>query len=149
MKSHVLARLGQDADVRFTANGMAVANLRMAYNYGRKDQNGKRPSQWVHAALFGKRAESMQQYLTKGTLLFVSLSDVHVREFERQDGSAGAALEARVDDLQFVPGQRQQDQSPAQQQAQQSSYQNQQPAGGGGGDLDDEIPFDSVDWRMA
>jgi len=41
MKAHTLARLGQDADVRYTANGTAVANLRLVYDYGRKDGNGK------------------------------------------------------------------------------------------------------------
>src|SRR3546814_15507602 len=90
-----LMRLGRDAELKYTAGGDAIANLALAYNYGKKE-NGKQPSQWVDAALFGKRAESLAQYLTKGTQINVILSDVHVRTYDKKDGGQGFALSAKV-----------------------------------------------------
>lgn len=51
-----LARLGADADLRYTQGGEPVATLRLAFNYGQKDSSGSKPTQWIEASLFGKRA---------------------------------------------------------------------------------------------
>ena len=50
-------RIGRDAEVRHTAKGDSVANLSLAYNYGQKGSDGKRPSQWIDGSLWGKRAD--------------------------------------------------------------------------------------------
>ena len=97
-----LARLGRDAEVRYTANGTAVANLSLAFNYGLKDDDGNRPSQWIEAAMFGERAEKLLRYLTKGLLIMVSLDDPHVETFEKRDGTQGVKLSARVASLEFT-----------------------------------------------
>lgn len=107
MNATGLCRLGRDAELRFTQSGTPVANLALAYNYGRK-QDGDQPTQWVNAALFGKRAESLAPYLTKGTAIVATLSDMHVETFQKKDGTQGVALEAKLDDLEFVPGQQRQ-----------------------------------------
>ena len=61
-----LARLGRDAEIRTTSQGDSVATLALAFSYGRKGSDGNRPTQWVDAALWGKRAEALAPYLTKG-----------------------------------------------------------------------------------
>lgn len=91
-----LARLGRDTELRRIADGTAVANLSLAFTYGRKGADGKRPTQWVEAAIFGKRAEAVVQYLTKGSLVSVTLEEVHIETFEKSDGSTGTKLAARV-----------------------------------------------------
>ena len=145
-KMFTFCRLGRDADLR-DANGTPVANLALAYNYGRKDESGDRPTQWVQASLFGKRAEALAQYLTKGTAIVVTLSDVHVRMYEK-DGQQRAGLNARVDDLEFVGKQgdsqpQQRDQQSSGQQHPQASQGGQQPASDPGfdDDHDPDIPF--------
>lgn len=122
-----LFTLGRDCELRSTPSGDQVATLALAYNYGKK-QDGKQPTQWVRATLWGKRAESLAQHLTKGKQIFATLEDVNVREFEKQDGTKSFSLEARVSDLEFTRGQSQA-QAPAPQR---------QPAGdfGGYGDVD-------------
>lgn len=123
-----VGRLGRDAELKYTPNGDAVINLAVAYNYGRKGQDGKKPSQWVDAALFGKRAEAMSQYLVKGTQLFLVLDDVHVRTYTKSDGVAGFALSGTVQKIDFV-GSAPQQSAPAQQQrAQQPPKQSAPPA---------------------
>jgi single-strand DNA-binding protein len=97
-----VGRLGRDAELKYTPNGDAVINLAVAYNYGRKAQDGRKPSQWVDASLFGKRAEALAQYLVKGSQLFLMLDDVHVRTYSKQDGTQGFALTGSVQKIEFV-----------------------------------------------
>lgn len=112
-----LARLGRDAEVRYTANGTAVANLSLAFNYGLKDGQGNRPSQWIDAAMFGERAEKLQKYLTKGLLVMVSLDDPHIETFDKRDGGQGFKLSARVASLEFTGRAPESDAQPAKQES--------------------------------
>lgn len=139
-----LARLGRDAEQRYTAGGDAVANLALAFNYGKK-QDGKQPTQWVDASLWGKRAEALSQYLTKGTAIVVTLSDVHVEEFQRKDGGQGSKLVARVDDLEFAGSGGEQRQQAAPAPAPAPAPQQ----GDAGGGLDGDVPFAPVAWWSA
>lgn len=121
-----LARLGRDAELRRTQSGEAVSNLSLAYNYGMKDQQtGIRPTQWVEAALWGRQAEALQQYLTKGTQVVVALRDVHLETFQRNDGTTGTKLVGTVIQLELAGG-RQDAQQPAPQQQQQRPQQQPQ-----------------------
>lgn len=95
-------RLGRDAELRSTTNGDSVANLSLAFNYGQKDNSGKKPSQWVDASLWGKRAESLVEYLVKGQGLVVVLEDPHIETFKTRDGTPGSKLVARVASLDFA-----------------------------------------------
>ena len=98
-----LVRLGRDAVLRYMPDGTPVANMALAYNYGQKDQDGKRPAQWIEAALWGKRAEALAPHLTKGTALDVVLEDVHLEEWVRQDGTPGKPkLAGRVLNVEFA-----------------------------------------------
>ena len=137
-----ISRIGRDAEVRFTSNGDAVAGLSLAFNYGKKDDQGNRPTTWVKATLFGKRAESLAQYLTKGTQVWTVLSDVRITEYQKKDGTSGVALEARVDQLEFA-GSRDQSagSAPAPQQRQAPQQAQRQPAASVGDMEDDQIPF--------
>lgn len=74
-----LFTLGRSAEVRKTPNGKSVCNLALAYQHGQKDPaTGKKPTQWLEGALWGQRAESLAQYLTKGTKVVVTLEGVHI-----------------------------------------------------------------------
>lgn len=92
-----LARLGRDAEVKDVSD-TPVCNLSLAFNYGRKGEDGKRPTQWVDGALWGKQAESLAPYLKKGGMVFVVLSDVHVQA----GGDGKSYLKARVDAIEFA-----------------------------------------------
>lgn len=99
-----LARLGRDAEVRYTQNSDPVASLSLALEYGRKNGDGKRPTQWVDASLWGKRAEALEEYLLSGVQVYVVLKDVHIETFGRRDGGQGSKLVAEVVDIQFASG---------------------------------------------
>ena len=91
-----LARIGRDAELRRTPDGIAVCNLSLAFRVGRKGQDGKYPTQWVEGALWGKQAEALAPYLHKGGTVSVSIEDVHIEEFRRGDNTTGTKLTGRV-----------------------------------------------------
>jgi len=138
MKANGLARIGRDVELRHTPNGEAVANLSLAFTYGKRGADGKRPTQWVEAALWGKRAESLAPYLLKGQQVVAYLEDLSVQTFRKQDGTDGIKLAARVGDLELIAGQGEaQQQAPAPTRAPAP-----RPAAPSGfDDMDDDIPF--------
>lgn len=142
-----LARVGRDVEVRNTTSGDAVASVSLAFSYGRKGDDGKKPTQWVDAALWGKRAEALAPYLTKGTLVTVTLEDARIETFQKQGGGEGVKLAARITAIDLAGGGQQapQQQQPQRQQQRAAQPQRQQtqraPAGGGFDDMDEDVPF--------
>lgn len=146
-----LARLGRDIEIRYLTDGTPVGSLALAFDYGRKGQDGKRPTQWIEATIWGERAEKLTEYLTRGAQISVILSDPHVETFDKRDGGQGFKLAAKVLELQFAGGQRSEQQSaqrpaqtqrPAQQPGQrQAPRPAPQQASSGFDDMDDSIPF--------
>jgi single-strand DNA-binding protein len=102
MKAQGLARIGKDAEVRFTPGGTAVANVSLAFTYGKKGEDGKRPTQWVDASIWGQRAEPMAPYLLKGKQIVAYLEDVHLQIYTKGDGTQNTKMVARLADLEFV-----------------------------------------------
>ena len=139
MKAFGLARLGRDAEIRTTSQGESVATLALAFSYGRKGSDGNRPTQWVDAALWGKRAEALAPYLLKGGLVSVSLEDVHIETFEGKNGP-GHKLAARVVDVELASP-KQAGAAPAPRQAP-APRPAPAPSGGHGfEDMSDDVPF--------
>lgn len=131
-------RLGRDAELRTTPSGMQILSLALVYNYGRKDESGQRPSQWVDASMFGQRGASLQPYLVKGSQIYADLTDVYVRTYEKKDGTPGVSLAGVIQDLEFCGGGQQGGQQSSPQR--QASPRSAAPAPSGD-DLNDDLPF--------
>lgn len=101
----ISGNLGKDCEQRFLPNGDAVASFSVA------DSQGKdKPSIWWNCALFGKRAESLAQYLTKGQQVTV-IGNVTQREYTDKDGNKRTSMDVRVNDVALMGGRKE----PAQQ----------------------------------
>ena len=127
----IAGNVGKDAELRKTQNGDAVLGFSVAVDNG-KDKNGnKRESTWINCSIWGKRAESLQSYISKGTkLVLTGRPGVNVYEGK-------GSLTLSVNDLTFMGGAARQD-------AADDGYS----AGGRpGNDMDDEIPF-AAEWRL-
>jgi single-strand DNA-binding protein len=122
-----LCRLGRDAELRYLPSGAAVLNLAVCYNYGQKQQDGTRKSQWLDCVMFGKQAEALAQYLLKGTQLLLTLEDVAIQTFESQ-GQTKSKLNGRVLKVDFVGGGQRQEVKQQEKQVYKS-------------DADSDIPF--------
>lgn len=99
-----LAYIGRDAELRHLDNGDAVCNVSLACSYGRKLDNGKRPTTWVDGALWGKRAEALAPYLTKGQAVAVTVDDVHIEEFKMRDGTPGSKIVGKISSIDLAGG---------------------------------------------
>jgi single-strand DNA-binding protein len=131
-----VVRIGKDPELRTTAQGDQVMELSLAYNYGRKGDDNKKPTQWISASMWGSRAEKLQPYLKKGGQVFVVLTDVHMYSYEKKDGTIGTAMRAKVAEIELIGG--------APQQSQELVQKPVKPATTGTGsfdDFDDDIPF--------
>lgn len=126
----IAGQLGKDAETRYLPNGDAVCNFSVA------DSQGKdKPTIWWRCSLFGKRAESLSQYLQKGQSVTVS-GQITEREYQK-DGATMKAMEIRVQDVALQGGKR--DAAPAPRPAPAPQRQAAAPAG----DWDDgsDVPF--------
>lgn len=136
MNGFGLARLGRDAELRSTSNGDSVATLALAFT---RRVKGEKLTQWVDGALWGKRAESLAPYLTKGTLVSVSLEDVHIETFQGKNGE-GHKLAARVIDLELASS-KQDGAAPAPAPRPAPRPAPAPSAGSGFDDMDSDVPF--------
>lgn len=141
-----LVTLGRDAELRKVSSGDSVCSLSLAYNYGRKAEDGNKPTQWVEGSLWGKQAESLAQYMVKGAKLVVTMDDVHTEEFKRKDLTSGTKMVGRISSVEFAGGGARSDSSAAPSPRQQTaataprpqSRPQPQPSFGAG---DDDVPF--------
>jgi primosomal replication protein N len=69
----LVGNLGRDAELRYTPGGAAVASFNMATTEVWNDKGGQRQerTEWHRVSLWGKQAESLKDYLTKGKQVFV------------------------------------------------------------------------------
>lgn len=143
-----VARIGRDAELRYTPgnNSTAVVNLALACDYGRKGDDGRRPTQWVEASLWGKQAEALAPYLLKGQQVLVTVDDIRIEEYQSQ-GATRSKLVGRISSIKLVgsaPQGQQQGQPHPQAQAARQPAPRQQPAQNQQTDydsFDDDIPF--------
>lgn len=96
----ISGNLGKDAEVKFLPNGDPVCNFSVADSQGRD-----KPSIWWNCSLFGKRAESLAPYLTKGQTVTV-IGNITEREWTDKEGNKRKAQELRVNDLALQGGKR-------------------------------------------
>lgn len=136
-------RIGRDAELRHTPDNFAVCNVPVAVEYGRKGQDGRKPTQWYELTLWGKQAEGLAQYLTKGKQIFFTGEDLRIETFQKNDGTTGHKLCCRVSGIKFASdgqGQQQAQQRPQQQRQAQQPAAQQSP---NYDSFDDDIPFDN------
>ncbi|MDP6792719.1 MAG: single-stranded DNA-binding protein [Anaerolineales bacterium] len=103
--------LGRDPEMRYTPSGQAVANLSVATNekWTDKDGNNQERTVWWRVAVWGKQAETCNQYLSKGRQVLVegrmnSDDSGNPRTFQRKDGSWGASFEVTAQVVRFLGG---------------------------------------------
>lgn len=93
--------LGDDASLRYTQKPTPVTSFRIACGERYRDTNGdwQEHTEWVNCVLFGKRAEGLHKYLTKGTKVHVEGS-MRTRSYTSQkDGTTRWTTEIRLSDI--------------------------------------------------
>jgi single-strand DNA-binding protein len=71
---HLIGNLGRDPEIRYTAGGQAVCNLRMATSRAWTDKDSgqrKEETEWHDVEVWGKQAEACAEHLKKGRAVYV------------------------------------------------------------------------------
>lgn len=101
-------RLGKAAELRYTTNGVAVVTFSIAVDERRKQDDGSYQDEvnWFQCVMFGKRAEALQPYLTKGTKLSL-IGHLRQSTYEH-NGNKRSSVEIVVDDVELMNTRREQ-----------------------------------------
>ena len=70
-KAILMGRLTRDPELRHTQSNMAVCSFSLAIDRGRKDQNGERQTDFIDCVAWGRQAEFVAQWFTKGSMAIV------------------------------------------------------------------------------
>ena len=96
----IAGTLGRDAEVRYLNSGDPICNFSVADSAGRD-----KPTIWWSCSLFGKRAEALSQYLTKGQSVTV-VGSISEREFTDKNGNHRKSMDVRVSEIALQGGRR-------------------------------------------
>ena len=101
----LVGNLGRDAELRYTPGGAAVATLNLATTEVFKDREGqkKEDTQWHRVILWGKTAETLQDYLVKGKQIYVE-GKLQTRKWKDKDGNEKYTTEVRGDRVVLLSG---------------------------------------------
>ena len=97
-KAILVGNLGRDAEMRFTSGGTPVATVSLATTEKWTDRDGqkKEDTQWHRVVIWGKTAESIHEYLTKGKQIYVE-GRIQTREWTDKEGKPARTTEIRAD----------------------------------------------------
>lgn len=102
----LLGRLARDPETKvIEEKEKVVTKIVLAVDRGYKNQNGEREVDFIPVVLWGKRAEIVSQYLTKGNLITVS-GRLQTRTYEDKEGKKRYISEVVADEFQFVEGKK-------------------------------------------
>jgi len=114
-KMIIAGNLGKDPEMRYAPNGDAVTSLNVATNRKYTDKSGQavKETTWFRVSVWGKQAETCNQYLKKGSAVLIEgrlnadKATGGPRTFTRQDGTIGASFEITAESVRFLSsGQR-------------------------------------------
>ena len=98
-KVELLGRVGTDIEMRYTPNGTAVAQLRLATD--RRRQDGEVEADWHNVVVWDKTAEAVNQYVGKGDRIYVAGRLVQ-NTWEGDDGQRRHRTEVHASEVVFL-----------------------------------------------
>jgi single-strand DNA-binding protein len=104
-KAILVGNLGRDAEMRFTSGGTPVATVSLATTEKFTDRDGQKreDTQWHRIVIWGKTAESLHEYLTKGKQIYVE-GRIETREWTNKEGVKAKSTEIRADRVVLLGG---------------------------------------------
>lgn len=104
-KVQLIARLGQEPELRHSANGKAVCNLSVATSESWTDKAGQKQekSEWHRVVVWGKLGELCNQYLSKGKQAYIE-GKLETRQWEDKNGQKRYTTEIVASNVIFLGG---------------------------------------------
>lgn len=103
IKLILIGRVGGDPEMRFTPDGVALTTFTVAAdrNVRQPDGSYKGEAEWFRVSAWRKLAETCNQYLTKGKLIYVEGS-LRARMYDGKDGQKRVSLDVNAEKVQFL-----------------------------------------------
>jgi single-strand DNA-binding protein len=144
----LIGNLGADPDMRYTPSGTGVCELRLATNESWTDKSGQKQerTEWHRVVVWGKLAEIVSKYLSKGRQVYVE-GRLRTRSWDDKEGNKRYTTEIIANDVQFLSGgsggggARGGGDGPPPAEPDYGGGGGGYGGGGGGGGPDDDIPF--------
>jgi len=121
-----IGRLGKDPEIRRTADGKAIASFSIACGWKSKDKEG---TDWIPVTAFGKLAEIIEKYISKGSQIFVQ-GQFKIDKYTDKNGVEKYSTKIYAESIQMLGGKGE---------AKPEAKQEKAPANLA--DIDDDIPF--------
>ena len=139
-KAIVVGNLGNDPEIRYAANGSAIASISVATSERWKDKNSgeqQERTEWHRIKLFGRQAELAGEYLKKGSQVYIE-GRIQTSTYQDKDGNDRWSTEIVAREMTFLGGRGGSGGGDSQSA---SSASPPQRDSGPSGDFDDDIPF--------
>jgi single-strand DNA-binding protein len=137
-KVTLIGNLGADPESRTTQSGSAVATVRVATAESWRDketQELQERTEWHRVVFFGRTAEVVAQYLTKGSQIYVE-GRITTRKWQDKEGNDRYTTEIVGSDMQMLGGKGSGGNAP-----QPSKKETEDPVSQASQPFDDDIPF--------
>lgn len=147
----LVGRLTKDPELRYTPNGVAVANFTLAVNRPFSNTEGDREADFINCVVWRKPAENVANFLKKGSLAGVD-GRVQTRSYDNNEGRRVYVTEIVAESVQFLEPRNSTGQGNNSQPSQSSNQSNNQSSRGYKDDpfanngqpidiSDDDLPF--------
>jgi single-strand DNA-binding protein len=102
-KVMLIGNLTRDPDLKFTPGNQAVCEIGLAVNrkYRTKDGEDREETTFVDCEAWGKQAEVLKQYMTKGKPLFIE-GRLKLDTWEDKDGGKRSKMRVVIENFQFL-----------------------------------------------
>src|SRR4051812_31637166 len=103
LKATLIGNLGSDPELRYSASGSPFLRFNLASNYRTRDAGGEfqDKTEWIRVTVFGQRADTLSQYLKKGSRVYVE-GRLEARPWTDQQGQVRAGLEVLANQVEFM-----------------------------------------------
>lgn len=100
-KAILIGRLCKDLDIKHTTTGKTVANFTLAIDRRFKNKDGQKEADFILCQAWGKTAEILGQYTSKGSKIGV-IGRIQTRNYDATDGTKRYVTEIIVDEFEFL-----------------------------------------------
>lgn len=132
----IVGHLGRDPEMRYTANGAPVVHFPVATNRRWSDNEGNTQEEttWFRVTVWGRQAETCNQYLEKGRLVLCD-GEIRTSQYDDQQGITRYSWDLHANSVKFLSGPGERSPVPA--------FGGEADGGGAGGQgmSEDDIPF--------
>ncbi len=112
-KVFLIGNLTRDPELRYTPSGTAIASFGIAINRTWSGPDGEKKEEvcYVDINMFGRRAEVINEYFSKGNPIFIE-GRLQFQQWEAKDGQKRSTLRVVAEDFQFIGGKARKDEEP-------------------------------------